>query len=136
MNYNPLLLLDFYKTTHNEQYPKGITKIVSYYTPRMSRITDDNSLIMFGLQGFIKEYLIKSFNNNFFNRPKDEVLSQYKRIIDHTLGKNIVDYEKSQNCTICSICLLKLRRLTRVHESLLEFRCLRFLTLTLILHGL
>jgi nicotinamide phosphoribosyltransferase len=93
-NYNPLLLSDFYKTTHNEQYPEGLTKIVSYYTPRMSRIHDDNALIMFGLQGFIKEYLIKSFRDNFFARPKEEILSQYKRIIDHTLGENIVDYGK------------------------------------------
>jgi len=30
--YNPLLLVDFYKTTHKEQYPAGITKIVSYDT--------------------------------------------------------------------------------------------------------
>lgn len=93
-NINPLLLLDYYKTTHNEQYPKGITKIVSYYTPRMSRIKDENGLVMFGLQGFIKEYLIKSFNINFFNQPKDKVISQYKRIIDNTLGVNIVDYGK------------------------------------------
>ena len=91
---NPLLLLDYYKTTHNEQYPKGITKIVSYYTPRMSRIRGEEKLIMFGLQAFIKEYLIRSFHENFFNRPKDDVLLEYKRVIDHTLGKNIVNYDK------------------------------------------
>ena len=91
---NPLLLLDFYKTTHNEQYPKGITKIVSYYTPRMSRLSGEDKLVMFGLQGFIKEYLIDSFNRNFFEQPKEKVIAQYKRIIDHTLGKNIVNYDK------------------------------------------
>lgn len=93
-NMNPLLLLDYYKTTHNEQYPKGITKIVSYYTPRMSRLEDEDHLIMFGLQAFIKEYLIESFTENFFCREKDEVLAEYRRIIDHTLGKGIVNYEK------------------------------------------
>lgn len=91
---NPLLLLDYYKLTHNEQYPKGITKIVSYYTPRMSRISDEDSLVMFGLQAFIKQYLIESFNDNFFGRAKEEVLNEYKRIIDHTLGKGIVNYDK------------------------------------------
>lgn len=91
---NPLLLLDYYKTTHNEQYPKGITKIVSYYTPRMSRIADENKLVMFGLQAFIKEYLIEAFNSNFFGRPKAEVLHEYQRLLDHTLGKNIVNYDK------------------------------------------
>ncbi len=93
-NINPLLLLDYYKTTHNEQYPKGITKIVSYYTPRMSRIDGETELVMFGLQGFIKEYLIDSFNQNFFNRDKEEVLKEYKRLIDYTLGKDIVNYDK------------------------------------------
>jgi len=93
-NINPLLLLDYYKTTHNEQYPNGITKIVSYYTPRMSRISDEDKLVMFGLQAFIKEYLIGAFNENFFCKPKNEVLAEYKRVIDHTLGKGIVNYEK------------------------------------------
>ena len=68
MNYNPLLLIDFYKATHHEQYPKGLTKMVSYYTPRMSRLKDTDKVTLFGLQGFIKEYLIKGFNDNFFNR--------------------------------------------------------------------
>lgn len=93
-NIHPLLLLDYYKTTHNEQYPKGLTKVVSYYTPRMSRIDDENELVMFGLQAFIKEYLIKSFNENFFSRVKNEVLIEYKRVIENTLGKGIVNYEK------------------------------------------
>ena len=64
---NPLLLIDFYKATHHEQYPVGLTKMVSYYTPRMSRLSDVDKVIMFGLQAFIKEYLIDGFNNNFFN---------------------------------------------------------------------
>lgn len=91
---NPLLLLDYYKTTHNEQYPKGISKIVSYYTPRMSRITDEDKLVMFGLQAFIKEYLIDSFQKYFFSKNKEEVVAEYRRILDHTLGKDIVCYDK------------------------------------------
>ena len=91
---NPLLLVDYYKTTHHEQYPKGITKIVSYYTPRMSRIAGEDKLVMFGLQAYIKEYLIQSFEKNFFGRPKKEVLAEYMRVIDNTLGEGIVDYEK------------------------------------------
>jgi len=96
-NINPLLLLDFYKTTHCEQYPKGITKVVSYFTPRMSRLDGQNHLIMFGLQGFIKTYLIRSFEKNFFNRPLQDVLDEYARVIDNTLGRNIVDYGKIEN---------------------------------------
>lgn len=91
---NPLLLLDYYKTTHNEQYPEGITKIVSYYTPRMSRLDHEDKLVMFGLQAFIKEYLIDAFNEQFFCRERGEVMAEYRRILDHTLGAGIVDYDK------------------------------------------
>lgn len=91
---NPLLQLDFYKTTHHEQYPAGMTKLVSYFTPRMSRINDEDFLIMFGLQGFIKEYLIRAFNEEFFGQPKENALSEYQRVIDNTLGKDIVNYDK------------------------------------------
>lgn len=88
---NPLLLLDYYKTTHAEQYPKGLTKMASYFTPRMSRIEGENKLVMFGLQGFIKSYLIEGFNEYFFKRPKEEVLNEYRRILDATLGKGLMD---------------------------------------------
>ncbi|MDR0563845.1 MAG: nicotinate phosphoribosyltransferase [Azoarcus sp.] len=93
-NLNPLLLLDFYKTTHAEQYPKGTTKIVSYFTPRMSRLADETHLVMFGLQAFIKTCLIREFNEYFFSRPAKEVMAQYSRILDNTLGKGIVNYSK------------------------------------------
>lgn len=90
----PLLLCDFYKTVHSEQYPKGITKLVSYFTPRMSRIEGEDKLVMFGLQSFIKEYLIDYFNEYFFNVPKDKVLDEYNRILSYTLGKNSYKDEK------------------------------------------
>ena len=92
--YNPLLLIDFYKATHAEQYPHGLTRMVSYYTPRMSRLPDVDNVIFFGLQGFIKEYLIDSFNHNFFNRPEEEVMEEYERIMFYTLGRNACDVEK------------------------------------------
>lgn len=94
MNYNPLLLIDFYKATHDSQYPKGLTKMVSYYTPRMSRLKDTDKITFFGLQGFIKEYLIKGFNDNFFNRPEDEVVAEYKRVLNATLGNGSYESDK------------------------------------------
>lgn len=94
MTINPLLCLDYYKTTHAEMYPKGLTKMVSYFTPRMSRLEGQNKLIMFGLQAFIKEYLIEYFNEYFFSRPKDEVLNEYSRVLDNTLGKGSYDLNK------------------------------------------
>lgn len=55
ITYNPLLCLDFYKTCHAEQYPKGLTKMVSYYTPRMSRLGDTDMIVEAALKSFCKE---------------------------------------------------------------------------------
>lgn len=90
---NPLLESDFYKQVHWNQYPKNVTKIVSYFTPRMSRLAD-KELIMFGLQGFIKEFLIEDFNEFFFNRTKEEVVAEAARILDNTLGVGLAGIER------------------------------------------
>lgn len=92
--YNPLLLIDFYKSTHKEQYPAGLTKMVSYYTPRMSRLKDTHKIVLFGLQAFIKEYLIDGFNNYFFNRDEDEVVAEYDRVLKATIGPGAYESQK------------------------------------------
>ncbi len=95
MNNCPALLLcDFYKTVHSEQYPADMTKIVSYFTPRMSRLEKENDLVMFGLQAFIKQYLIEYFNDNFFKKDKEEVINEYNRILSYTLGTGTYKIEK------------------------------------------
>ena len=88
ISYNPLLCLDFYKTAHAGQYPATLTKMVSYYTPRMTRLEDVDKITMFGLQAFIQEYLIEAFNTNFFNRSLDAVLEEYERILKNTIDTN------------------------------------------------
>ena len=95
--YNPLLLLDFYKVTHSTQYPHGLTRIVSYYTPRMSRLNDVDKLTFFGLQGFIKTYLIEGFNRYFFERDKSEVVAEYNRVLTATLGPGSYDSKKIED---------------------------------------
>ena len=93
-NTNPMLLIDFYKGVHAEMLPKGITKSVSYFTPRMSRVDMWDKVVMFDLQGFCKTYLIKYFNENFFNREFINVIREYKRIMDETLGEGVYNIEK------------------------------------------
>ncbi|EQB88511.1 nicotinamide phosphoribosyltransferase [Clostridium punense] len=88
---NPMLLTDFYKTIHHMCYAEGMTKLVSYWTPRMSRKEHMDKVVMFGLQPFIKKYLIQYFNDNFFNKDKEEVIKEYKRIIANTLGNIAAD---------------------------------------------
>jgi len=91
---NPMLLIDFYKAVHAEMLPKGITKSVSYFTPRMSRVKRWNEVVHFGLQGFIKTYLIDYFYEEFFGKPFEAVIGEYRRIMDATLGAQAYKIEK------------------------------------------
>ena len=86
IRYNPLLCLDFYKTAHAEQYPQTLTKMVSYYTPRMTRLGDTDKVTMFGLQAFIKEYLVDAFDLFFFWEDWEDVLAEYKRVLNATIS--------------------------------------------------
>ena len=88
---NPFLLTDFYKTIHHMCYAPGMTKLVSYWTPRMSRKDHMDKVVMFGLQTFMKRYLIQYFNENFFQKDKKKVVYEYKRIISKTMGNMAAD---------------------------------------------
>ena len=65
-NINPMLLCDFYKTVHSDMINPQMTKSMSYYTPRMSRVNRWDKVVMFGVQMFCKTWLIDYFNENFF----------------------------------------------------------------------
>lgn len=91
---NPMLLMDFYKAVHSDMLNSKMTKSMSYYTPRMSRVDRWNKVVMFGLQMFCKTWLIDYFNDYFFNMPKDEGVGEYKRVLDASLGAGIYDYHK------------------------------------------
>lgn len=94
---NPMLLIDFYKAVHAEMLPENITKSVSYFTPRMSRVERWDKVVMFGLQGFIKTYLIEYFNEEFFGKSFDEAIGGYKRIMDASLSKDAYKIGKIEN---------------------------------------
>jgi nicotinamide phosphoribosyltransferase len=93
MNISPILLKDGYKVGHKFQYPEGTTLVYSNLTPRKSRNEDMQEVVFFGMQYFIKEYLIHQFAEGFFNRPKEEVLRTYARRMDHYLGKYSIPYD-------------------------------------------
>lgn len=95
--YNPLILIDFYKATHAEQYPQGFTRIYSPGTPRMSRLDDVKEVAFFGGQGYAKEILIKAFNEYFFNRPEEEVMIEYNHCVGNPLGHGAYGEEKIRN---------------------------------------
>lgn len=93
MRINPLMLIDFYKADHRRQYPEGTELVYSNFTPRKSRLEGNENLVFFGLQYFIKEYLVKQWNEGFFNMPKEKIMADYKRRMDNALGKDSIPVE-------------------------------------------
>lgn len=87
---NTMLLTDAYKVDHRRQYPENTTLVYSNWTPRKSRIEGIDEVVFFGLQYFIKKYLMKDFQDNFFSQPKEEICKKYTRRINNYLGPNSV----------------------------------------------
>lgn len=94
---NPILACDSYKLGHKSMYPKGMDFLYSNFTPRSNRLAPCASgmppekLVFYGLQGFIKWFLMDSFKENFFHVPKDEVLAKYNKRTGDFLGVGAVD---------------------------------------------
>ena len=85
--YPATLLCDFYKVSHREQYPVGTEKVYSTWTPRSNKYhPTTDKVVVFGIQAFVKKYLINYFNTHFFSRSKDEVISEYNRVLKFALG--------------------------------------------------
>ncbi|WP_407265270.1 nicotinate phosphoribosyltransferase [Tenacibaculum maritimum] len=87
---NPLLYTDGYKVDHRRQYPNQTTLVYSNWTPRKSRIQGIENVVFFGLQYFIKKYILEDFENNFFKQPKKIICEKYNRRINNYLGDNAV----------------------------------------------
>ncbi len=89
----PLTAIDFYKAGHRQQYPEGTELVVSNFTPRSGKhanVADKGHIVFFGLQYFIKDFLIETFNKGFFALPKDKVVGWYKRRMDTSLGPDSI----------------------------------------------
>lgn len=89
---NTILATDAYKITHAEFFPRGTNLVYSNFTPRSSKLANtvasafDDKIVFFGLQGFIKEFLIDAWNTNFFNKPKEEVVGEYTDVLTTATG--------------------------------------------------
>jgi len=96
---NPTTQIDFYKADHKSQYPDNTNFIYSNFTPRSSRLARvlpkyyDGKVVLFGLQGFMKWFLIDTWNEGFFNIPKEEAVSKYKYRMDTALGEGAIDVQ-------------------------------------------
>lgn len=91
MKIDPIQAIDFYKSDHRRQYPEGTEIVYSNFTPRSGRLANkaqnaaDKGAVVFGLQGFIKWFLIDCFNENFFYKPKAEILKKYENRMKNSL---------------------------------------------------
>jgi nicotinamide phosphoribosyltransferase len=90
---NPLLLTDGYKTGHHQQYPKGTTLVYSNFTPRSNKYAPKgcDKVVSFGQQMVMKQ-IHEAFQNEFFNKPKDDVCQGMKRELSMYLN---TDYDVS-----------------------------------------
>ena len=86
MKLTPTLLCDFYKLSHREQYPEGTEVVYSTWIPRSGKhLPDVEEVVAFGFQGFLKE-LQETFEEDFFSKPKEQVIEDYSRIVKNCLG--------------------------------------------------
>jgi nicotinamide phosphoribosyltransferase len=109
---NPLLLTDFYKVHHHVQYPEGMTLLYSNMTPRRSRMKGVDAVVVFGIQHFCLEYLVKRFNQDFFYANIDIILEEYHRHVPatdahiralHKLGYLPIEIKALDEGTLCPI---------------------------------
>ena len=108
---NPFLLTDSYKLTHPEQYPNGVEYVYSNITPRGSRLEGVNEVIVFGLQYFLKEYLIRQFNENFFDRDKEKVIEELTSFLSRYLGEGVTGIKKYEDLYDLGYLPLKIKAL-------------------------
>jgi nicotinamide phosphoribosyltransferase len=91
--------IDFYKAGHLFQYPDGTDLVYANLTPRGLRYLpkiggiDNTRVRVIGLQYFCMEFLIADFNRSFFGVPLDQVVEQYKRRMDTSLGVDSVSVD-------------------------------------------
>lgn len=85
--FNPITMIDAYKFDHRRQYPPGTTRVYSNLTPRSSKLDGVDEVVLFGLQAFLRRYLMDEMEA-FFATPAEQVAARYQRRVDGLLGPN------------------------------------------------
>lgn len=79
-------LTDGYKVDHRRQMPEEAIYQLNNFTPRKTRRKNMDRIVFFGLQYFIRKYIIQQFDDTFFKLPKEVVVQKYMRRINNYLG--------------------------------------------------
>ncbi len=84
---NPLLNIDGYKSSHRKMYPEGTTLVYSNYTCRSTKRMPNEAkdVVVFGIQ-YMCKYINELWQENFFNQPKEQVISEAKKFLESYLG--------------------------------------------------
>lgn len=89
---NPILGTDSYKLSHIKMTSNGVESIYSNLTPRFTKYmeekyrTFDGGIVCFGTQYALQKILHEMWEENFFKRNKDEVISEAKDILVPYIG--------------------------------------------------
>lgn len=98
MSIFPPHAVDFYKVSHLSQFPPGTELVYSNFTCRSDKLARvlpdfDHKTVFFGLQAACKWLLRDLWNEEFFAKPRADVLRRYQRRMDSALGAGAVPIE-------------------------------------------
>lgn len=94
---NPALFTDSYKLSHKAMEPTGTEVIYSNFTPRFNKYfkllypNHDGKTVVFGLHPFLLDFLVNGWKQDFFDRPKQEVLSEIREVCFPYVGMDTSD---------------------------------------------
>lgn len=88
-----MLFSDTYKHTHPRMYPRNLKKLVSSLIARKNMSEEFDKMVFAGLQPFIMDYLIKGFNEQFFNLPLADVEAIYKEYLGVQIGVENTEWD-------------------------------------------
>lgn len=95
MQHTPMTNTDGYKLTHEGFMRKGTKKLLTNMTARSFKYAKVPMVhsVFFGLQAVIKKILVKELNENFFGKPKEQVIARMARRFNSYAGKDVVSTE-------------------------------------------
>lgn len=104
---------DSYKLSHRGFMEPKTEIIYSNLTARSHKHfkapkSYDGKVVFFGLQHFVKEYLIEEWNAKFFSQPKGKVIGKFKRLVDAYLGEGAIPmdhFEELHDLGYLPICI-------------------------------
>lgn len=88
---------DAYKASHIYQYPDATQYLMFNLTPRSDKWFNSplaiDGVVAFGIQRFVKDYLIDHWNATFFERDKKEAIDEILEVMNGVLGKDAIGRE-------------------------------------------